>query len=127
MAVNSKDDMPGTRVLLKHLFDLRWCIVVHNLHILTRSQPFQNDLQDAAWFLDRYSGKPLTITPSTSIIRPVSLTKWSKTFLLRCKQKYAVSALLQTTNRKTRALDGSGGTRRSEERRVGKECRNRWL
>src|SRR5947209_4030389 len=36
-----------------------WCIVVHNLHILTRSQPFQNDLQDAAWFLDRYSGKTL--------------------------------------------------------------------
>ncbi len=56
-------------------------------------------------------GKPLTITPSTSITRLVSLIIWSKTFLLRCEKEYAVSALLQTTNRKTRALDGSGGTR----------------
>src|SRR6266487_2666475 len=43
IAVNGKDDMPGTRVLRKNLFDLRRCLVVHNLHILTRSQPFQHD------------------------------------------------------------------------------------
>ena len=32
-AVTGKDDMPGTRVLRKHLFELRWCRVVHNLHL----------------------------------------------------------------------------------------------
>jgi hypothetical protein len=36
------------RGLHKNLFDLRRCAVVHNLHVLTRSQVFQADLQDAA-------------------------------------------------------------------------------
>jgi hypothetical protein len=29
------------RGVRKNLFDLRCCAVVHNLHVLTRSQPFQ--------------------------------------------------------------------------------------
>ena len=36
------------RGLRKNLFDLRRCAVVHNLHVLARSQPFQAELQDAA-------------------------------------------------------------------------------
>ena len=36
------------RGLRKNLFDLRWCAVVHNLHVLARSQSLQADLQDAA-------------------------------------------------------------------------------
>ena len=36
------------RGLRKNLFDLRRCAVVHNLHILARSQSLQADLQDAA-------------------------------------------------------------------------------
>ena len=36
------------RGLRKNLFDLRRCAVVHNLHVLARSQSFQADLQDAA-------------------------------------------------------------------------------
>ena len=36
------------RGLRKNLFDLRRCAVVHNLHVLARSQSFQVDLQDAA-------------------------------------------------------------------------------
>lgn len=32
----------------KNLFDLRRCAVVHNLHVLARSQTLQADLQDAA-------------------------------------------------------------------------------
>lgn len=35
----------GTR---KNLFDLRPCAVVHNLHVLARSQPLQAELQEAA-------------------------------------------------------------------------------
>ncbi|GHO87642.1 hypothetical protein KSZ_56480 [Dictyobacter formicarum] len=35
----------GTR---KNLFDLRRCAVVHNLHVLARSQSLQADLQEAA-------------------------------------------------------------------------------
>jgi Transposase DDE domain len=35
----------GTR---KNLFDLRRCAVVHNLHVLARSQSLQSELQDAA-------------------------------------------------------------------------------
>src|SRR5436190_6253357 len=62
-------------------------------------------------FLTGILGKPLTLTPSTSIIRLTSLIIWSKPLLLRCKQKYAVSALSQTATRKTRTPDGSGGTR----------------
>jgi Transposase DDE domain/Transposase domain (DUF772) len=34
--------------LRKNLFDLRRCAVVHNLHVLARSQPFQAELPDAA-------------------------------------------------------------------------------
>jgi Transposase DDE domain/Transposase domain (DUF772) len=36
------------RGLRKNLFDLRRCAVVHNLHVLARSQQFQAELQDAA-------------------------------------------------------------------------------
>ncbi len=36
------------RGLRKNLFDLRRCAVVHNLHVLARSQLLQADLQDAA-------------------------------------------------------------------------------
>ena len=36
------------RGLRKNLFDLRRCAVVHNLHVLARSQALQADLQDAA-------------------------------------------------------------------------------
>ena len=36
------------RGLRKNLFDLRRCAVVHNLHVLARSQSLQVDLQDAA-------------------------------------------------------------------------------
>jgi hypothetical protein len=36
------------RGLRKNLFDLRRCAVVHNLHVLVRSQSLQADLQDAA-------------------------------------------------------------------------------
>ncbi|QBD75152.1 IS1182 family transposase [Ktedonosporobacter rubrisoli] len=36
------------RGLRKNLLDLRRCAVVHNLHVLARSQLFQADLQDAA-------------------------------------------------------------------------------
>ena len=36
------------RGLRKNLFDLRRCAVVHNLHVLARSQEFQTDLQDVA-------------------------------------------------------------------------------
>ena len=36
------------RGLRKNLFDLRRCAVVHNLHVLARSQSLQADLQDAA-------------------------------------------------------------------------------
>jgi hypothetical protein len=36
------------RGLRKNLFDLRRCAVVHNLHVLARSQPLQTDFQDAA-------------------------------------------------------------------------------
>ena len=36
------------RGLRKNLFDLRRCAVVHNLHVLARSQPSQVDLQDGA-------------------------------------------------------------------------------
>lgn len=36
------------RGLHKNLFDLRRCAVVHNLHVLARSQSLQADLQDAA-------------------------------------------------------------------------------
>ena len=36
------------RGLRKNLFDLRRCAVVHNLHVLVRSQQLQVDLQDAA-------------------------------------------------------------------------------
>jgi hypothetical protein len=36
------------RGLRKNLFDLRRCAVVHNLHVLARSQLVQADLQDAA-------------------------------------------------------------------------------
>ena len=43
---------PGRRAryrgLRKNLFDLRRCAVVHNLHVLARSQAFQAGLQDAA-------------------------------------------------------------------------------
>ncbi len=33
---------------MKNLFDLRRCAVVHNLHVLIRSQSLQADLQEAA-------------------------------------------------------------------------------
>jgi transposase len=36
------------RGLRKNLFDLRRCAVVHNLHVLARSQALQADLQDVA-------------------------------------------------------------------------------
>ncbi len=36
------------RGMRKNLFDLRRCAVVHNLHVLIRSQSLQADLQDAA-------------------------------------------------------------------------------
>jgi hypothetical protein len=36
------------RGLRKNFFDLRRCAVVHNLHVLARSQPLQADLQDTA-------------------------------------------------------------------------------
>lgn len=36
------------RGLRKNLFDLRRCAVVHNLHVLARSQSLQADLQDTA-------------------------------------------------------------------------------
>src|SRR6266567_4152317 len=36
------------RGLRKNLFDLRRCAVVHNLHVLARSESLQTDLQDAA-------------------------------------------------------------------------------
>jgi hypothetical protein len=36
------------RGIRKNLFDLRRCAVVHNLHVLARSQSFQADLQNAA-------------------------------------------------------------------------------
>jgi len=36
------------RGLRKNLFDLRRCAVVHNLHVLARSQSLQADLQGAA-------------------------------------------------------------------------------
>ena len=36
------------RGVRKNLFDLRRCAVVHNLHILARSQSLQTDLQDTA-------------------------------------------------------------------------------
>ncbi len=36
------------RGLRKNLFDLRRCAVVHNLHVLARSQQLQVELQDAA-------------------------------------------------------------------------------
>src|SRR5205814_3741119 len=36
------------RGLRKNLFDLRRCAVVHNLHVLARSQLLQAELQDAA-------------------------------------------------------------------------------
>ena len=36
------------RGLRKNLFDLRRCAVVHNLHVLARSQSFQAELPDAA-------------------------------------------------------------------------------
>jgi Transposase DDE domain len=36
------------RGLRKNLFDLRRCAVVHNLHVLARSQQFSGELQDAA-------------------------------------------------------------------------------
>jgi hypothetical protein len=36
------------RGIRKNLFDLRRCAVVHNLHVLARSQSLQADLQDAA-------------------------------------------------------------------------------
>jgi hypothetical protein len=36
------------RGMRKNLFDLRRCAVVHNLHLLGRSQSFQADLQEAA-------------------------------------------------------------------------------
>ncbi len=36
------------RGLRKHLFDLRRCAVVHNLHVLARSQQLQAELQSAA-------------------------------------------------------------------------------
>lgn len=36
------------RGLRKNLFDLRRCAVVHNLHVLARSQSLQADLQDVA-------------------------------------------------------------------------------
>jgi hypothetical protein len=36
------------RGLRKNLFDLLRCAVVHNLHVLVRSQQLQVDLQDAA-------------------------------------------------------------------------------
>ncbi len=36
------------RGLRKNLFDLRRCAVVHNLHVLARSESLQADLQDAA-------------------------------------------------------------------------------
>lgn len=36
------------RGLRKNLFDLRRCAIVHNLHVLARSQSLQADLQDAA-------------------------------------------------------------------------------
>jgi hypothetical protein len=36
------------RGLRKNLFDLRRCAVVHNLHVLARSQPAQPELQEAA-------------------------------------------------------------------------------
>jgi hypothetical protein len=38
----------GYRGLRKNLFDLRRCAVVHNLHVLARSQSFQAELPDAA-------------------------------------------------------------------------------
>jgi Transposase DDE domain len=36
------------RGVRKNLFDLRRCAVVHNLHVLARSQSLQANLQDAA-------------------------------------------------------------------------------
>ena len=36
------------RGMRKNLFDLRRCAVVHNLHVLARSQLFSTELQDAA-------------------------------------------------------------------------------
>ena len=36
------------RGLRKNLFDLRRCAVVHNVHVLARSQISQADLQEAA-------------------------------------------------------------------------------
>ncbi len=36
------------RGVRKNLFDLRRCAVVHNLHVLARSQPLQTELQNAA-------------------------------------------------------------------------------
>jgi hypothetical protein len=36
------------RGVRKNLFDLRRCAVVHNLHVLARSQVFSAELQDAA-------------------------------------------------------------------------------
>ena len=36
------------RGMRKNLFDLRRCAVVHNLHLLARSQSLQADLQEAA-------------------------------------------------------------------------------
>jgi len=58
MAVNGKDDMPGTKDCAK-ISSISAGAESFTISILTRSQPFQNDLQDAAWFLDRYSGKTL--------------------------------------------------------------------
>jgi hypothetical protein len=36
------------RGLRKNLFDLRRCAVIHNLHVLARSQPLLVELQDVA-------------------------------------------------------------------------------
>jgi len=43
------------RGLRKNLFDLRRCAVVHNLHVLARSQSLSTEFQAVACFLDRRS------------------------------------------------------------------------
>jgi hypothetical protein len=47
ISVDGKGDVPGMRAA-QNLFYLRRCAVVHNLHVLARSQSLQADLQDAA-------------------------------------------------------------------------------
>jgi len=58
------------RGLRKNLFDLRRCAVVHNLHVLARSQVFSTEIQSVACFLDRRSRSSKTSFAMLDLLFP---------------------------------------------------------